>query len=176
MFETPDTKEKSSGTGMWIGVALVVVIVAICAYFFMKSSPAAKTAGPAAAPASSTPQANADAVHDLRIVSAKMDKDTTGNVAVWSVDIKNRPPRTHTAASPTQRSISPRTTASCFKIRAGSISASTPATNRPPSSETRSTRAAQPYTGSPSPGRHLRNRRPRDRHRAQQRKRKRKRR
>ncbi|MGA2509826.1 MAG: hypothetical protein ABSG27_06305 [Candidatus Acidiferrales bacterium] len=89
MFETPDTEKKSSGMGMWIGVALVVIIIAVGAYFYTKSQPAAKTATPAAAPAA-TAQSNADAVHDLRVVSAKMDKDPTGNVAIWSVDIKNQ--------------------------------------------------------------------------------------
>jgi len=31
----------------------------------------------------------ADPVHDLRVVSAKMDKDFSGTTAMWSVDIKN---------------------------------------------------------------------------------------
>jgi len=89
MFEAPQTKEKSSKAGMLVGVG-VVVILAVAAFFYVNSKNSPETqprsgAATAAAAAAGKP----DAVHDLRIVNVKMDKDTTGNVAVWSVDIRN---------------------------------------------------------------------------------------
>ncbi|MBZ5695175.1 MAG: hypothetical protein LAN36_07425 [Acidobacteriia bacterium] len=76
--------------GMWIGILVAAVVVAAGVVFYMGSKGGAKNAAPTAAPtAAATAQSNADAVHDLRRVSAKMDKDPTGTVAVWSVDLRN---------------------------------------------------------------------------------------
>jgi hypothetical protein len=90
MFETPDTSQKSSGAGMWIALSIVVVLAVVGAMAYMNRDTSVKSAASMAAAKSAPSQANADAVHDLRIVSAKMDKDFTGTTAVWSVDIKNQ--------------------------------------------------------------------------------------
>jgi len=89
MFETPETKKETSGAGMWIGILVAAVVIAACVVFYMGSKGGAKTestAAPASAPAAQT---GADPVHDLRRVSVKMEKDPSGTVAVWSVDIRN---------------------------------------------------------------------------------------
>jgi len=86
MFEAPQPKEKSSQAGMWIGVAIVVVIVGVGAYFFTSGK---STTAPAttSAPAASGP---ADPTNDLRVTSVKMEKDSTGTTAVWLIDLRNR--------------------------------------------------------------------------------------
>jgi hypothetical protein len=88
MFEAQQQKDSSSSFGMWIGVAVIVVIVAALAYYVLGPKGSSKS-NSATATASSGPVANADAQKDLRVVSVKMDKDVTGNVAVWSVDLRN---------------------------------------------------------------------------------------
>ena len=90
MFETPETKKETSGAGMWIGILVAVALVAAGIVFYLGRQGGAKSTAPAAAPgAAAAAQANADPVHDLRRVSVKMDKDPTGTVAVWSVDLRN---------------------------------------------------------------------------------------
>jgi hypothetical protein len=88
MFEAQQQKDGSGSFGMWIGVAVIVVVVAALAYYVLGSKGSAKS-NSAAQSASSEPVANADAPKDLRVVSVKMDKDVTGNIAVWSVDLRN---------------------------------------------------------------------------------------
>jgi hypothetical protein len=88
MFEAQQQKEKSGSFGMWIGVAVIVVVVAALAYYVLGSKGSSKTSSTAAS-ASSAPVGNADASKDLRVVNVKMDKDVTGNIAVWSVDLRN---------------------------------------------------------------------------------------
>ena len=90
MFETPETKGESSGLGMWVGILVILAVIAGGIVFYIgkkNSGPAEQstTASAAAAPASTS----ADAVKDLRVVSKKLDKDYTGTTAVWSVEIRN---------------------------------------------------------------------------------------
>jgi len=90
MFEAQQQKENSSKLGMWIGVAVIIVVVAALAYYVMgpKESSKSNSAASTASTSSASP-ANADPVKDLRVVNVKMDKDITGNIAVWSVDLRN---------------------------------------------------------------------------------------
>ena len=88
MFDEQKQKEGSS-TGMLIGVVVILIIVGGLAYYIMGPKGGAKNDSTTASAASSKPAANADPVKDLRAVSVKMDKDVTGNVAVWSVDLRN---------------------------------------------------------------------------------------
>jgi len=88
MFEAQQQKDGSGNLGMWIGVAVIAVIVAALAYYVLGPKGSAKS-NSVAAPRSSAPATNADAPKDLRVVSVKMDKDVTGNIAVWSVDLRN---------------------------------------------------------------------------------------
>jgi hypothetical protein len=86
MFEAPQPQVQGSRTGLWIGVGIVVVLaVAVGTLVYMNSKGSAKGPAPAATPAS----AKADPVHDLQVVTAKMDKDLTGTMAMWTVEIKN---------------------------------------------------------------------------------------
>jgi hypothetical protein len=86
MFEAPQPKEKSSRTGMWIGIAVVVGVVAV-AIFFLSSSGNKNTASDSAgsAPAAA---AKADPTSDLRVTSAKMEN--SNGTAVWLIDVRNR--------------------------------------------------------------------------------------
>jgi hypothetical protein len=88
MFEAQQ-KEKSGNAGMWIGVAVVLVVALALGWYVMKPKEGAKSETAATSASAGTPVANADAVHDLRVVNVKMDKDPTGTVAVWSVDVRN---------------------------------------------------------------------------------------
>jgi len=88
MFDTPETRGEESGTGKWIGIAVAVAIVIGAVVFFMGRKNGAQNAAPAAATTAAPAQANADAVKDLRVVSAKMDKDSSG-ATMWSVELRN---------------------------------------------------------------------------------------
>jgi hypothetical protein len=89
MFEAPQDRAGGSKAGLWVGIAVVVVLVAAGVFWYMTSG-GAKTAAPSgSAPAASASVANADPVKDIRVVGAKMDKDYTGTVARWSVDLRN---------------------------------------------------------------------------------------
>ncbi|MGO9642858.1 MAG: hypothetical protein ACLP1Y_16305 [Candidatus Acidiferrales bacterium] len=86
MFEAPQEQVQRSRAGLWIGVGIVVVLaVAVGALVYMNSKGSAKGRAPAATPAN----VKADPVQDLQVVSAKMDKDLTGTMAMWTVEIKN---------------------------------------------------------------------------------------
>lgn len=87
MFEAQQPKEGSGSVGMWIGVAVIAVVVAALAYYVLGSKSSSKSESTASQ--SNAPVASADPVKDLRVVSVKMDKDVTGNIAVWSVDLRN---------------------------------------------------------------------------------------
>jgi len=86
MFEPPKEQQQESSKTLWIGVAVVVAVLAGGALFYMsqhgEKAPAATMPAAAAGPA--------DPVHDLKIQRATMDKDPTGTVAVWLVSIENR--------------------------------------------------------------------------------------
>jgi hypothetical protein len=89
MFETPDTKGESSGTGMWVGILVVLVVIACGVVFFMTRKDATPGAASTSAAAAAPAESNADAMKDLRIVSKKLDKDYTGTTAMWSVEVRN---------------------------------------------------------------------------------------
>jgi len=91
MFEA-QTKEKSGGSGLLIGICIVVVlaIVGTLAYLNKGSVKGSEGSASAATAGSATTGVKGDPVKDLHIVSAKMEKDYTGNLAVWSVDIRNQ--------------------------------------------------------------------------------------
>ena len=76
---------------MFVGVGIVVVlaVVGFAAYVHFGGGGAATPATAPAQTASATAQ-KADPVHDLRVVSAKMDKDYTGTTAMWLVELRNQ--------------------------------------------------------------------------------------
>ncbi len=90
MFEPVQDQKQTSTNWFWIGIALVVALAVAGIFFYKMSSRTAKGPAPAATPAAAPAKGNADPVHDLKILSVKMDKDRTGVTAVWSVTIENR--------------------------------------------------------------------------------------
>jgi hypothetical protein len=92
MFETPQEMKPSASKGMWIGIVVVAVVVALGAYFFVISkgntNKRALAVAPASAPAQ--PKGEPDPVRDLRIQRAAMGKDRSGTTAVWAVTIQNK--------------------------------------------------------------------------------------
>jgi hypothetical protein len=92
MFED-ETKKDETSAHIWIGVAIVAVILGGGVYYYLSHLSASQPA-PAveSTPAASTKpvQTTADAIKDLKIKRALMDKDATGTMAVWLVAIENR--------------------------------------------------------------------------------------
>jgi hypothetical protein len=89
MFETPEEVKQKEPKGFWIAIAVVVAVVAVGAYFFVRSRGNANKQASAAG-ASAVVKGNADPVHDLKIQRATMNKDRNGTMAVWLVTIENK--------------------------------------------------------------------------------------
>jgi hypothetical protein len=90
MFEPPQVKESGSSKTLWIGLAVVALaVVAVVVFMVGRNDGAANVAN---SPAASAPAAKADAIHDLKIQRAVMDKDSTGTTAVWAISIENKSP------------------------------------------------------------------------------------
>jgi hypothetical protein len=72
-----------------VSIVVVVAAAAAGAVFFTTSKSSNKPSAPAAGAA---PEAagKPDPVHDLKVLSARMEKDRTGTTAVWLVDIDNK--------------------------------------------------------------------------------------
>ena len=92
MFEDSEEVEKSTAPkGMWVGLAVLAVILIAGAYFFFHTKGGlGKTAS---AQADATVQAqvkDADPVRDLKVQRATMNRDRTGTTAVWFVSIENK--------------------------------------------------------------------------------------
>lgn len=92
MFETPQEIKPSASKGMWAGIVVVAVAIALGAYFLVTSKGNANKQALAVTSASAPaqPKANADPVRDLKIQRAAMGKDRTGTTAVWAVTIENK--------------------------------------------------------------------------------------
>jgi hypothetical protein len=91
MFEAPQETKPSASKGLWIGIAVIVVLGAGVAYFFMQSKGAAdRQATPSMAGAAAQAKGDADPVRDLKIQRTAMDKDRNGTMSVWSVTIENK--------------------------------------------------------------------------------------
>jgi hypothetical protein len=92
MFEDSEEVEKSTAPkGMWVGLAVLAVVLIAGAYFFFHSKGGAGK--PVSAEASAAAQAqlkDADPVRDLKVQRATMGKDRTGTTAVWLVSIENK--------------------------------------------------------------------------------------
>ncbi|HEY3627659.1 MAG TPA: hypothetical protein VGL00_15315 [Terracidiphilus sp.] len=91
MFETAQAPKPSSFNRY---LAIIVVVIAAAAtggLIFTMTRNGGKSAAPVTASAAAPSAAGkADAVHDLKILSARMEKDRTGTTAVWLVDIDNK--------------------------------------------------------------------------------------
>jgi ABC-type transport system involved in cytochrome bd biosynthesis fused ATPase/permease subunit len=98
MFEAAEEKQSN----FYRTMALVVVVIAVIAigglvYTTLKSG-GKPTAPVIAAAATAAPTGKADALHDLKILSARMEKDRAGTTAVWLVDVNNKS-KTYTYSS-----------------------------------------------------------------------------
>jgi hypothetical protein len=82
MFEAVQEEKQLSSNRILVTIFLVVAAAAL------GGKPAAPVTAAAAAPAAAA--GKADPVHDLKILSARMEKDRTGTTAVWLVDIDNK--------------------------------------------------------------------------------------
>jgi hypothetical protein len=87
MFEPPQETKPSASKGLWISIAVVVVIAAACGYFFIQFRGAANRQ---AAGATAASKGDADPVRDLKIQRATMDKDRNGTMSVWVVTVENK--------------------------------------------------------------------------------------
>ncbi len=91
MFEAAQEQKQSSSNRMLVAIFVVVAAAAAGGVLYMTSKrgnkPAAPVTAAAAAPAAA---GKADPVHDLKVLSARMEKDRTGTTAVWLVDIGNK--------------------------------------------------------------------------------------
>ena len=90
MFEAGQEDTQPKSTKMWIGLFVVVALIAIGAlyHFISKGSPNQGPSATAQAPAA--PTGPADAIHDLKIIRTSMEKDRNGTTAMWSVTILHR--------------------------------------------------------------------------------------
>jgi len=92
MFEDSEEVEKSTAPkGMWVGLAVLAIILITGAYFFFRSKGGlGKTASAQSSAAVQSQIKDADAVRDLKVQHATMSKDRTGTTAVWLVSIENK--------------------------------------------------------------------------------------
>lgn len=91
MFEAAQEQKQSSSNRMLVGIFVVVAAVAVGGVLYTMSKSGSKRAAPVTAAAAAPSAAGkADAVHDLKILSARMEKDRAGTTAVWLVDVSNK--------------------------------------------------------------------------------------
>ena len=91
MFEVAQEQKQSSASRMLVTIFVVVAAVAVGGVLYTMSKSSNKSAAPAVAAAAAPAAAGkADPVHDLKVLSARMEKDRTGTTAVWLVDIDNK--------------------------------------------------------------------------------------
>jgi len=85
MFEVPKDTEETKKMRLLIGSAVVVVVLVLTAIYLVPRRGAEGPPVSAATAVKCTP----DPVKDLKVDTAKMDKDYTGTWAVWAVNIHN---------------------------------------------------------------------------------------
>jgi hypothetical protein len=91
MFEAAQEQKQSSSNRTLVGIFVVVAAVAVGGVLYTMSKGGSKPAAPVSAAAAAPSAAGkADAVHDLKILSARMEKDRAGTTAVWLVDVSNK--------------------------------------------------------------------------------------
>jgi len=91
MFEAAQEQKQSGSNRMLVGIFVVVAAVAVGGVLYTMSKGGNKPAAPVTAAAAAPSAAGkADAVHDLKILSARMEKDRAGTTAVWLVDVSNK--------------------------------------------------------------------------------------
>src|SRR5207245_8434027 len=90
MFEAAQ-EQKQGSNRMLVGIFVAVAAIAVGRVLHTMSKGGSKPAAPiTAAAAAPSAAGKADAVHDLKILSARMEKDRAGTTAVWLVDVSNK--------------------------------------------------------------------------------------
>jgi hypothetical protein len=91
MFEAAQAQKQSGSNRMLVTIFVVVAAVAVGGVLYTMSKSGGRPAAPVTAAAAAPSVAGkADAVHDLKILSARMEKDRAGTTAVWLVDVSNK--------------------------------------------------------------------------------------
>jgi len=90
MFEGAQEQKQSSSNHMLLTILVVLAAAGGGVLYTMSKSGGKPTAPVTAAAAPPAAAGKADPVHDLKILSARMEKDRTGTTAVWLVDIDNK--------------------------------------------------------------------------------------
>lgn len=91
MFEATQERKQSNTNRILVTVFVVIAAAAVAGVLYMTSKNGSKpTARVTAAVAAPAAPGKADPVHDLKILSARMEKDRSGTTAVWLVDIDNK--------------------------------------------------------------------------------------
>jgi hypothetical protein len=91
MFEAAQEQKQSKSNRIVVTIFVLAAAVAVGGVLYTMSKSGSKPAAPVTAAAAAPAAAGAaDPIHDLRIVSARMEKDRAGTTAVWLVDINNR--------------------------------------------------------------------------------------
>ena len=90
MFEAAQEQKQSKLNRVLI-VALAVVAAAVAGgVLYTTSKNGGKPVPVTAAAAAPAAAGKADPVHDLKILSARMEKDRAGTTAIWLVDVNNK--------------------------------------------------------------------------------------
>lgn len=86
MFEVPQDEQETKKMRWLIGSAVVVVVLVLAVIYFVPRR------GGEGAAVSATPavKCTPDPINDLKVDTAKMDKDYSGTWAVWAVNIHNK--------------------------------------------------------------------------------------
>jgi len=90
MFEAAQEQKQSKSNRMVVTIFVVVAAAAVGGVLYTMSKSGSKSTAPVTAAAAPAAAGKADAVHDLKILSARMEKDRSGTTAVWLVDINNK--------------------------------------------------------------------------------------
>jgi hypothetical protein len=90
MFEAAQEPQQRSSNRTLVLIFMGVAAVAVATVLYVMSRNVAKPSAPVVSAAAVAAAGNADAVHDLKVLSARMEKDPSGTTAVWLVDIDNK--------------------------------------------------------------------------------------
>src|SRR6266404_2746936 len=91
MFEAAQEQKRSSANRMLAAIFVIAAAATVGAVLYTSSKGGNKSTAPVtAAAAAPVPAGKADPVHDLKLLSARMEKDRTGTTAIWLVDVDNK--------------------------------------------------------------------------------------
>jgi hypothetical protein len=91
MFEAAQEQKQSGSNRMLVGIFVVIAALVVGGVLYTMSKGDSKSAAPVTAAAAAPSAAGkADAAHDLKILSARMEKDRAGTTAIWLVDVSNK--------------------------------------------------------------------------------------